>query len=169
MPNLPVTFGDYPIPARDDFQGHVMGRTTIWSQQHRTITASIAELAAIIASGCRADLLAVQLGIGRLTALLRLHLRQENDFLYPDLLESSDPAVAETARAFQAEAGELWQQYEHFIRRWPSRHVMAADFEQFRGEARVIFEAIDDRCRREDKHLLPLAQHNYGESRKLSA
>lgn len=145
-----------------------MTATTLWSQQHRTITAAIAELAAEMAMGAEADLVAVQLRLARLTALLRLHFRQENDFLYPDLLHSDDPTVAETGRAFHAEVGELWQQYEYFVRRWPSHLAIAADFEAFRAEARAMFEAIDDRCRREDVKLFPTVRRNCSQLRRLA-
>lgn len=135
-----------------------MGQTTPLRHQHRVIVSSIARLAGMIDEATAADALAIGLGLERLTALLRVHLRQEDECLYPQLLASEDPLVAEAARAFQSEVGELLQQYELFAARWPSHHVIAADFEQFKGECAIIFAAIDDRCRREDSQLFPVVE-----------
>jgi hemerythrin len=134
-----------------------MNRTTVLRHQHIIITGCIARLAAMIDEGSERDALAINHAIDRLTKMLRIHFRQEDDFFYPELLTSQDLAVAETARAFKAEVGELWQQYEGFAGRWLSRHVIAADFPLFKSEAKVILAAIDDRCRREDEQLFPVA------------
>ena len=135
-----------------------MNRTKVLRHQHSVITGSIARLEAMIDEGYERDALAIHLAIGRLTNMLRIHFRQEDDFFYPELLNSPDPRVAEAARAFQAEVGELWRQYEVFAARWPSRHVIAADFAMFGNEAKIILAAIDDRCRREDEQLFPVAE-----------
>ena len=135
-----------------------MDQTTPLRHQHRVIVASLARLAGMINDASAADALAIGLGLERLTALLRIHFRQEDECLYPQLLASDDPAVVEAARAFQAEVGELWQQYELFVHRWPSHHVITADFEQFKGECALLFAAIDDRCRREDSQLFPVVE-----------
>lgn len=135
-----------------------MDQTTPLRHQHRVIVASIARLAGMIDDASAADALAIGLGLERLTALLRVHLRQEDECLYPQLLGSGDPQVVEAARAFQSEVGELWQQYEGFVQRWPSHRVIAADFDQFKGECGMIFAAIDDRCRREDAQLFPVVE-----------
>lgn len=148
--------------------GRSMSRTSILSQQHRVIIAAIAQLLAMIGEGGR-DSLAISLAIGRLTGQLRLHFRQEDVFLYPELLESADEDLAEAARAFQAEVGELCQHYECFLARWPSHHVIRADFAQFRKEALAIFGAIDDRCRREDRQLFPMVDVSYAGTARLSA
>ncbi len=144
-----------------------MNRTKVLRHQHTIITGCIARLAAMIEEGSERDALAIHLAIDRLTKMLRIHFRQEDDFFYPELLSSSDVSVAEAARAFQAEVGELWQQYELFAARWLSRHVISADFAAFGNEAKIILAAIDDRCRREDEQLFPVADGE--EPRRLLA
>ena len=46
--------------------------------------------------------------LAKLTQLMRVHFAQEDHCLYPALIASSDPVVAEAAKAFQREMGELW-------------------------------------------------------------
>ena len=98
------------------------------------------------------------LQLAKLTQLMRVHFAQEDYSLYPKLLASPDPAVAEAASAFQRESGELWGQFEAFVRHWSTSAAIAANFNQFRAEGFAIFPAIEDRCRRENDLLFPLAE-----------
>jgi hypothetical protein len=106
----------------------------------------------------RDDAFPIALQLARLTQLMRLHFVQEDYGLYPGLVRSSDPEVAEAASAFQRESGELWAQLEAFIRRWSSSTVIADGFDLFKAEGTAIFGAIEDRCKRENDLLFPLAE-----------
>jgi hypothetical protein len=95
--------------------------------------------------------------LAKLTQLMRVHFAQEGHCLYPALVASSDPVVAEAAKAFQREMGELWQQYESFARSWSTPSAIIMLFDEFKGECITIFGAIEDRCTRENELLFPLA------------
>jgi hypothetical protein len=87
---------------------------------------------------------------------MRVHFAQEDHCLYPVLIASSEPAVAEAAKAFQREMGELWEQYESFARSWSTPTAIIMLFDEFKGECVTIFGAIEDRCTRENELLFPL-------------
>jgi hypothetical protein len=108
----------------------------------------------------RDDAFPIALQLAKLTQLMRVHFVQEDFGLYPALVASPDPEVAEAARAFQRESGELWIQLEAFIRRWSSSTVIADGFDVFKVEGTAIFGAIEDRCKRENALLFPLADAN---------
>ncbi len=95
--------------------------------------------------------------LAKLTQLMRVHFAQEDHCLYPALIASSDPEVAEAAKSFQREMGELWEQYEAFARSWSTSTAIILLFEEFRAECITIFGAIEDRCSRENELLFPLA------------
>jgi hypothetical protein len=93
----------------------------------------------------------------KLTQLMRVHFAHEDYCLYPALIASAEPDVAEAAKAFQREMGELWSQYEGFARTWSTATAIIMFFEEFKAECTTIFAAIEDRCTRENELLFPLA------------
>ncbi|HMI41852.1 MAG TPA: hemerythrin domain-containing protein [Sphingomicrobium sp.] len=102
------------------------------------------------------DAAQIMLLLAKLTQLMRVHFAQEDYCLYPALIASQDPEVAEAAAAFQREMGELWEQFEGFVRRWSTLTAIILHFDEFKGECITIFAAIDDRCTRENDLLFPL-------------
>ena len=105
----------------------------------------------------RDDAFPIALQLAKLTQLMRVHFAQEDYTLYPLLIASSDPDVADAARAFQRESGELWAQFEAFVRHWSTSSAMTLNFDQFKVEGAAICGAIEDRCKRENELLFPLA------------
>ena len=95
--------------------------------------------------------------LAKLTQLMRVHFAHEDYCLYPALIASAEPDVAEAAKAFQREMGELWGQYEGFARTWSTATAIIMFFEEFKCECITSFAAIEDRCTREDELLFPLA------------
>ena len=135
-----------------------MTSTHLLRCQHADAIAMIGRLLDQLNSyGGPLDAYAITLQLAKLTQLMRVHFAQEDDCLYPALIGSSDPEVADAAKAFQCEIGELWEHYERFIRRWSTSETIAAGFEEFRTEGIVIFDAIEERCTRENELLFPLA------------
>src|SRR5688572_8793682 len=97
------------------------------------------------------DAALIMMQLAKLTQLMRVHFAQEDHCLYPALIASPDPEVAEAASAFHREMGELWEQYEAFARSWSTSTAIVLMFEEFKGECITIFGAIEDRCSRENE------------------
>lgn len=127
--------------------------------QHKDAIAMIDRLLSQVATFAGpGDAYGIALQLARLTQLMRVHFAHEDYTLYPALIASPDLEVAEAAMAFQRESGELWSQFEAFVRHWSTSTAIAANFDQFRAEAIAICHAIEDRCRRENDLLFPLAE-----------
>ena len=136
-----------------------MTSTHLLRAQHNDAIAMIDRLFGQLASYSGAsDAFSIALQLAKLTQLMRVHFAQEDYTLYPALLASADPEVAEAARAFQRESGELWSQFEAFVRHWSTSTAIALNFGQFQADGSAIFHAIEDRCRRENDLLFPLAE-----------
>jgi hypothetical protein len=99
----------------------------------------------------------IMLLLAKLTQLMRVHFAHQDYCLYPALIASTEPDAAEAGQAFQREMAQLWDQYEGFARTWSAATAIIMFFEEFKGECTTIFAAIEDRCRREDELLFPLA------------
>ena len=139
-----------------------MTSTFLFRRQHGDAMAMIDRVRRLLDRCHGADRAAeIMLMLTKLTQLMRVHFAQEDYCLYPSLIASADPEVAEAAKAFQREMGELWEQYEGFARTWSTATVIIMFFEEFKAECATIFAAIDDRCSRENELLFPLADAAY--------
>ena len=138
-----------------------MTSTHLLRSQHKDAIGMIDRLFSQLTNyGGPGDAYGIALQLARLTQLMRVHFAQEDYTLYPALLASTDLEVAEAAGAFQRESGELWGQFEAFVRHWSTSTAIAANFDQFQAEGIAICHAIEDRCRRENDLLFPLAEAN---------
>ncbi len=92
----------------------------------------------------------------RLTHVLIAHLKAEDWLLYPDLLASDRPYVAEAARHLIHEMGGLAEAYNAYTRQWTAQAI-AADWEGYRRDSAVVIRMLRKRVAREDRELYPLA------------
>jgi hemerythrin-like domain-containing protein len=135
-----------------------LSRTANLKRQHDFAVAIVGQIEAGIAAWSGpGDAYPLALLIARLTGILRIHFVQEDVTLYPYMLESSDERAAATARAYQAEMGDLGGRYEEFAARWGASAAIAEDFEGFRHESQGLFAALKRRIDRENETLYPLA------------
>lgn len=104
------------------------------------------------------DAIAIARLIGKLNALLRVHLAYEDTVLYPSIICSGDAEAAALALKFSRETGSLAPQFEEFVRRWSGPSIIAAMFDVFREEATKLFAALGARIERENDLLYPLAE-----------
>ena len=127
-------------------------------RQHGTAQDVAASLMAAVASyRDRYDAVPIARLVGKLNALLRVHLAYEDLVLYPMLMRSRDPQVAGLAHWFHDEMGALAPQFEEFARRWSGPTVIDMMFDRFRDEATEILAALGARIERENNQLYPLA------------
>lgn len=80
---------------------------------------------------CETDALLIALQFNKLIGLIRVHVAQEDDQLYPELIAADDPKVAKLALSYVSEMGGLATQLEVFARRWSSSALIATDFVDF--------------------------------------
>ena len=94
--------------------------------------------------------------LSNLVGVLKVHLSAEDNILYPKLMESTDPAVRETARRFVAEMGGLSKAVAAHVDEWPTTARVEADPQRFVLETRAILDALEKRVRNEENTLYPL-------------
>jgi iron-sulfur cluster repair protein YtfE (RIC family) len=102
------------------------------------------------------DAIAMARLIGKLNALLRVHLAYEDTVLYPFIVAHGSREAAALAQQFSAETSSLAPQFEEFARAWSGPTVISAMFERFRDEATTLFAALGARIERENDLLFPL-------------
>ena len=85
------------------------------------------------------------------------HLKVEDWMLYPDLLESADPVIVRTARAFSAEMGGLAAAFLDYSEKWQSAAI-DRDWHGFCRETAELAHELRHRIERENSELYPLLE-----------
>ena len=128
-------------------------------RQHEAAEEMAASLMAAVASyRDQYDAVPIARLVGKLNALLRVHLAYEDSVLYPTLMRAGDPQVAGLAHWFHDEMGALAAQFEEFARRWSGPSIIDIMFDRFREEATEILASLGARIERENDQLYPLAE-----------
>lgn len=87
---------------------------------------------------------------------LLAHLAVEDRLFYPSMMRSADADAAKTATAFRAEMGRFSGDFTAYMARWSEGRI-ARDWPGFCDETREILTGLEDRIRRENAALYPLA------------
>lgn len=96
--------------------------------------------------------------VSRMTGLLALHLALEDKVMYPRLVAHRDWEVGTLARGYQAEVGGLRDAFEAYRKRWSRPAAMAAEWDAFARETRVILAALRSRVLLEEKEIYGLLE-----------
>ncbi len=141
-------------------------RTANLRRQHDTALALAGEiieaLPALVAQPQREHAVRITLLLAKLTGLLRIHFAQEDRALYPSLMASGRGTVAEVARRFFEEMGQIGPLYAGFAEKWSNADALAAAPGEFQSECLAIFRALADRIARENDVLYPLMDAEFG-------
>lgn len=94
------------------------------------------------------------------TVLLR-HLSFEDTRLYP-VLESAAPPVADRARRYRAEMGDLRGRFVAFLEHWRIEDAVETEPRAFAHAWLAVRTALERRMEAEDDDLYEIAEHHSG-------
>lgn len=135
-----------------------MPRTSGLRRQHDAASKLASQLLVDIGNyRQKEDAYVISLTLAKLFGLLRIHLAQEDQCLYPALVASDDERIASVANRFVAEMGGLSKILESFGERWSCRKAISENFEAFCSETATVLDALNNRILRENEELYPLA------------
>lgn len=129
-----------------------------FKKDHATILVAVKELKNLVNSGISENADAIAKAIISISSAIKLHLAGEDQFLYPALASSVNPAAVQLGNKFQDEMGGIATAYVDFAGRWNIASKVAANPEGFRADANNIFQALHQRIQRESKELYPLVE-----------
>lgn len=124
------------------------------NRQHASIKAEISMIEGELQKGnTDINLSETALHISKLAGLLRIHLLEEDQFLYPNLLQSPEDDIRSMAKQYIQEMGDLAQEYTAFKMKYNVGSKIRGQEETFMKEARLVIKALKERMEREDKGL----------------
>jgi hemerythrin-like domain-containing protein len=129
------------------------------NRQHETIINELQSIEAEIRKGRDAlDVMETALHISRLAGQLKIHMLEEDKFLYPVLLECSDQEIRELTKQYIQEMGSLANDYTEFKSKYNVGSKIANNKDSFLREAKIVMEALKARMAKEDNELYRLIQ-----------
>jgi hypothetical protein len=125
--------------------------TRLYREQHDRLRIHAAKMLAATTSDEHRTLLA------QLAGSVKMHLKGEDDGLYPHLLAHRDPAVRRKAAELQRSMGDLAASFDAFYAQWIKPGAIPADVPGYRTRLTAIIDALSTRMDLEDRELYDLA------------
>lgn len=100
----------------------------------------------------------VALRISRLAGKIKIHMLEEDKFLYPELLMSVDAEVKSMAKQYIDEMGDLSDEYTRFKTAYNTALKIQAKPDTFQIEAKKVINALMKRIDKEDNELYAFIQ-----------
>jgi hypothetical protein len=97
----------------------------------------------------------IAMELNKLAGKLKIHLISENNFLYPDLLKSSNTPLKELAENFMNEMIPIGDKFMEYKDNYNTKSKILSDVDKFIKETKEIFKLLKTRLEREDKELYP--------------
>lgn len=135
-----------------------MSNLEMLKKQHGEIQELIKNINALISADPEAKVNDIAFHINALSGKLKMHLLSEDKFLYPALMQSSNPEVRDTAKEFNQEMGGLAERFGSFVQQYNTPFKILQNKNSFLADRRKIFSLIEERIRRENEKLYPLAE-----------
>lgn len=104
--------------------------------------------------------LSIALRIGNLSGILLMHLKYEDEYLYPQLLQHPDHKVREISKSSIQEMGDLSQAFEEYQKKYLKTPDNINDTDSFIKDTNQILYLISKRVEKEEHEIFPLIDKN---------
>jgi hemerythrin-like domain-containing protein len=101
------------------------------------------------------DLDGLVLDINTLAGKLNIHMRTEDKFLYPQLINSKDDKLKKVAIEYSEEMGNIYMIFNEFKNQFNTKNKILNDKDKFLMEIRRVLSLLKNRIDKEDINLYP--------------
>ena len=96
--------------------------------------------------------------ISRLTGVLKIHLTNEDKFLYPAMKDTVDSKLKKLATQYEIEMGKLGPEFLSFKDKYNTTSRVISHSNIAKSEIQRMFKKVRVRMDKEDHELYPLAE-----------
>ena len=94
--------------------------------------------------------------INTISGKLKIHLLSEDEYLYPNLLSSTDAVLNMFGKKYYEEMSEVSKVYDEYKAKYNTSSKLKQNIIDFKDDTERIFSALSNRVEREEKELYPL-------------
>jgi hemerythrin-like domain-containing protein len=131
------------------------------TRQHNTIITEIILIMGEIEKGSAMNVTEVVLHINKLSGHLNMHLLNEDKFLYPKLLNSSDLAIKNLAIQYNNEMGDLANIYTKYKNDYNTSSKINERMDSFISDTKSVMQALTKRIEKENNGLYKLIEEKH--------
>ena len=93
--------------------------------------------------------------INTLAGKLNIHMRTEDKFLYPELINSNDSNLRNISKEYSDEMGNIHVIFTEFKNQFNTKNKILNDKDKFLIESKKVLVLLENRIDKEDKNLYP--------------
>ncbi|WP_158408527.1 hemerythrin domain-containing protein [Desulfosporosinus fructosivorans] len=131
------------------------------NRQHNDIANLITEVEGYLSVkkvSVTASAFEVTMKIAKLAGLLKIHLKHEDEVLYPKLRTSNDLKVRQTTECFINEMGGLSSAFDEYRCLYKNSNYIKDNPDEFIRDTEAIIDALRKRVKKENEDLYLLAE-----------
>lgn len=98
----------------------------------------------------------IVLNINTITGKLKIHLLNEDKYLYPHLINNKDIELDTFGKNFFEEMKEVTMVYENYNTKYNTATKIKQNMEAFYKDTKQVFKILKNRIQREENELYPL-------------
>lgn len=91
--------------------------------------------------------------INTLAGKLNIHMRTEDKFLYPQLINSNDSNLRHISKEYSEEMGNIHMIFIEFKNQFNTKNKILNDKNKFLVESKKVLKLLENRIDKEDKNL----------------
>ncbi|MGY5241034.1 hemerythrin domain-containing protein [Clostridium perfringens] len=93
--------------------------------------------------------------INTLAGKLNIHMKTEDKFLYPELINSSNTNLRNISKEYSEEMGSIYIIFTEFKNQFNTKNKILNDKDKFLIESKKVLKLLENRIEKEDKSLYP--------------
>lgn len=93
--------------------------------------------------------------INTLAGKLNIHMKTEDKFLYPELINSSNTNLRNISKEYSEEMGNIHVIFTEFKNQFNTKNKILNDKDKFLIESKKVLKLLENRIDKEDKNLYP--------------
>lgn len=93
--------------------------------------------------------------INTLAGKLNIHMKTEDKFLYPELINSSNTNLRNISKEYSEEMGSIHIIFTEFKNQFNTKNKILNDKDKFLIESKKVLKLLENRIEKEDKSLYP--------------
>lgn len=127
-----------------------MKQIELMKKQHKEIAAIIDKLKSALP---KEDYAVIAKIINELAGKIIMHLKYEDDYLYPELLKNESTIVKDKANKFIKEMGDLASVFVEYKDKYNTKSKIESNLNEFKKSSTQIIRALEKRLNKEDNEL----------------
>lgn len=135
-----------------------MANISNFKRQHEEVSKIITYLKKETNNTSEENAFDIAKNISILAGKLKIHLREEDNSIYPMLLDSENKELREFGKEYNDEMKDIFEKFINFKNKYNTKSKLMNNIEGFKLETNKMINKLETRINKEDNHLYPILE-----------